>query len=237
MQRLLTVLPVLSVAACATARPAITSAGVSEAVEQLSGHRAHMTNEIHLLAGGHFAGPAVTLRLVRDDHASGTEAGLAAIRLLEGAAPGSVVVACLDDEKGFAVFGSTFAALARSHRLAGFVVDGSVRDLYDLKRMAFPTFARGTAPGSAGGHYRIEGTNVPVPCGGIVVAPGDYVVADEDGVSVAPQDRLPEVLAFARRFQSDKLALLPLIEEYGSYLRAMHERDAGRRQQAARSPR
>ena len=80
-----------------------------------------------------------------------------------------MVVAALDDDKAFAVFGSTFAALAKTRNLAGFVVDGSVRDLSDLKRLAFPTFARGTAPGSAGGHYRIDGANVPVQCGGIEV--------------------------------------------------------------------
>jgi 3-hexulose-6-phosphate synthase/6-phospho-3-hexuloisomerase len=109
--------------------------------------------------------------------------------------------------------------------LAGFVVDGAVRDLSDLKRLQFPTFARGTVPGSAGGHYRIDATNVPVPCGGIEVRPGDYVVADEDGVTVAPKERYAEVVAIAEKYQSDKRALLPLIEKDGSYLKAMQERD------------
>jgi regulator of RNase E activity RraA len=223
-------LPILLFGLVHAQRPEITSSGISEAVEQLTGKRAHMTSEIHLLAGGYLTGPAVTLRLVRDEKASGIEAGLAAIKLLESAPAGSVVVAVLDDEKGFAVFGSTFAVLAKSHKLAGFVVDGSVRDLYDLKRLEFPTFARGTAPGSAGGHYRLEATNVPVWCGGIEVTPGDYVVADEDGVSVVPRDRYAEVVALAKKYQSDKQALLPLIEEYGSYLKAMHEREAAKQQ-------
>src|SRR5580700_3167953 len=169
--------------------PELSSSSVSEAVEQLVGRRAHMTNDIHMLAGARIAGPAVTLRLVRVEKASATEAGLAAIKLLEAAPAGSVVVVALDEEKDFAVFGSTFAALGKTRRLAGFVVDGSVRDLTDLKRFAFPTYARGTAPGSAGGHYRIEGTNVPVSCGGIAVKAGDYVVGDEDGVAVAPKER------------------------------------------------
>jgi regulator of RNase E activity RraA len=207
----------------------LSSSSVSEAVEQLVGRRAHMTNEIHLLAGARIAGPAVTMRLVRDEKASGIAAGLAAIKLLEGAPAGSVVVAALDDDKAFAVFGSTFAALAKTRNLAGFVVDGPVRDLSDLKRLAFPTFARGTAPGSAGGHYRIDGANVPVECGGIEVGPGDYVIADEDGIAVAPKERYPEVAAIAKEWQSDKQALLPLIEKYGSYLKALQERDAAKR--------
>jgi regulator of RNase E activity RraA len=204
----------------------LSSSSVSEAVEQLTGHRAHMTNDIRLLAGAGFAGPAVTMRLVRDEKASGIDAGLIAIKLIEGSPAGSVIVATLDDDKAFAVFGSTFAALAKARHLAGFVVDGSVRDLTDLRRIAFPTFARGTVPGSAGGHYRIDATNVPVQCGGIEVRPGDYVVADEDGIAVAPKERYAEVVPIARKWQSAKQALLPLIEKNGSYIKAMQERDA-----------
>ena len=48
----------------------LSSSSVSEAVEQLVGQRAHMTNEIHLLAGSSFTGPAVTMHLVRDEKAS-----------------------------------------------------------------------------------------------------------------------------------------------------------------------
>jgi regulator of RNase E activity RraA len=132
----------------------------------------------------------------------------------------------LDDDKGFAVFGSTFAMLAKTRKLAGFVVDGSVRDLNDLRQIDFPIYASGTAPGSAGGHYRVQGVNVGVRCGGIDVQPGDIVVADEDGVAVAPQDRYTDILAAATKLQADKQALLPLIAKYGSYLRAMQERDA-----------
>jgi regulator of RNase E activity RraA len=153
---------------------------------------------------------------------------LIAIKLIEGSPAGSVIVAALDDDKAFAVFGSTFAALAKARHLAGFVVDGAVRDLSDLKRLQFPTFARGTVPGSAGGHYRIDATNVPIQCGSIEVRPGDYVVADEDGVTVAPKERYAEVVAIAEKYQSDKRALLPLIEKDGSYLKAMQDRDAAK---------
>jgi regulator of RNase E activity RraA len=203
-----------------------TSSAMADAVQQLLGRRAHMASEIHAIVGGAFTGPAVTLRLVRDDGASITEAGLTAIKLIESAPAGSVVVVTLDDDKGFAVFGSTFAMLAKTRKLAGFVVDGSVRDLNDLRQIDFPIYASGTAPGSAGGHYRVQGVNVGVRCGGIDVQPGDIVVADEDGVAVAPQDRYTDILAAATKLQADKQALLPLIAKYGSYLRAMQERDA-----------
>jgi len=210
--------------------PDLTSSSVSEAVEQLTGRRAHMSGDIRLIAGVRFSGPAVTMRLVRDDHASAMEAGLAAVKLIESVPEGSVVVAALDAGKDFAVFGSTFAALAKTRKLAGFVVDGSVRDLGDLKRIAFPIFARGVVPGTAGGHYRLDAVNVPVPCGGIEVAPGDFLFGDEDGVAAAPKARYAEVIPAARKWQADKQALLPLIEKHGSFLKAVQQRDASRRQ-------
>jgi len=211
--------------------PAFTSSDVADAAEKLTGRRAHMTNEIRLLTGTSLAGPAITIRLVRDDKALSTDAALAVIKLLEGASVGSVVVAVLEDEKAFAVIGASFAALAKARKLAGFVVDGSVRDLAELRRLEFPTLARGTAAGSAGGHYRVEGTNVPIMCGGIEVRPGDYIVADEDGVAVAPKERQQEVLVEAKRIQSEERALLPLLEKHGSYMKAMQELKATKREQ------
>jgi regulator of RNase E activity RraA len=219
-------LPLLSVVLAAQSLD-VSSSALSEGAEQIAGKRAHMTGEIRLLAGGRLAGPAVTIRLVRDETASGTESGLEAISLLESVPAGSVIVAALDGDPDHAVFGATFAALAKSRKLAGFVVDGAVRDLADLRQMAFPTFARAVAPGTAGGHYRIGGTNVRVECGGIQVRPGDLVVADDDGVTVAPREHYAEIVAAAQKWQSEKRALIPLIEKYGSYLKALKERNGG----------
>jgi regulator of RNase E activity RraA len=196
---------------------------VADAAEQLTNRRAHMTNDIHMLAGTSLAGPAVTLQIVRDESASRSAEGLKAIKVVEDAPPGSVIVAALDAEKDFAVFGETFAVLGKSRGLAGFVIDGSVRTLAELKILSFPVFARGAVPGSAGGHYRLAGTNVPVWCGGIEVRPGDYVVADEDGVAVAPKENYAEVVALARKMQREDQALPPLIEKYRSFTKAWQE--------------
>lgn len=125
-----------------------------------------------------------------------------------------------------AVFGATFAVLGKRRGLAGFVVVGSVRSVPELRRLGFATFARGAVPGSAGGHYRLAGTNVPVWCGGIEVSPGDYVAGDEDGVSVAPKDRVEEVLSLARKMRGEDQELMPLIEKYGSFIKAFEKRNA-----------
>lgn len=206
----------------------LSSSAVADAAEKLTGRRSHMTDEIRLLSGARLEGPAVTIRLVHDDKASVAEAGGAVIKALETASPGSVIVATLDDDKGYAVAGATFAALAKAKGLAGFVVDGSVRDIVDMRRLGVTVLARGTAPGSAGGHYRVDGVNVPVNAGGIELKPGDYVVADEDGVAVSPNGRQREVLALASTLQSDKQALVLLIAKHRSYLKALQAQAAAR---------
>jgi regulator of RNase E activity RraA len=208
----------------AALRTDFTSSDVADAAERLTGRRAHMSEEIRLLAGVRLAGPAVTMRIVRDDSASLTREGLAAIRVIEAAPAGAVIVVAMDGEKSFAVFGSTFATLARSRGLAGFVVEGAVRGLPALRRLGFPTFAGGTVAGSAGGHYRIESANVTVTIAGVEVSPGDLVVGDDDGVAVAPRDRWEEVLALAAGLRREKEELLPLIARFGSYTKAIEAR-------------
>ena len=76
-----------------------TSSDIADAAERITGKRAHMSADIRLLAGQRLVGPAITMRAVRDDTASSTGEGLKAIRVLEDAAPGSVIVLLLDGEK------------------------------------------------------------------------------------------------------------------------------------------
>lgn len=200
-----------------------SSADAADAAERQTRQRAHMSGDVRRLAGGRMAGRAVTLRLLRDDSASLTAEGLKAIQVVEEAPAGSVIVVCLDGEKDFAVFGSTFATLAKSRRLGGFVIDGAMRGLADLRAIGLPVFARGTVPGSAGGHYRLDAVNQPVDCAGTRVHPGDLVVGDEDGVAVIPGGIVEEAMTHARRLRAEKDALLPLIAKHRSYTRAMAE--------------
>ena len=168
-------------------------------------------------------GPAITLQLVRDDQASLLAEGLRAITAVEEAPPGSVIVVCSDGNPDYAVFGATFATLARARALGGFVVDGGMRGLADLKRVDVPVFARSVVPGSAGGHYRLKAVNDTVSCGGVRIAPGDVVVGDEDGISIIPKGAAAEVFAKAQALREEKDAMLILIDRHRSYARAAAE--------------
>ena len=80
-----------------------------------------------------------------------------------------------------AVLGDLISAKARHRGIAGFVVDGLIRDLPAILELGdFPVFARGTTP--IGPLHRGPGEiNYPICCGGIVVNPGDIVSATRPG--------------------------------------------------------
>lgn len=77
--------------------------------------------------------------------------------------------------------------------IAAFVLDGVTRDLAEVREMGFPVFARGIIP-IPGTKAAVAPLNGPVRCGGVRVAAGDIVVADEEGVVVTPAARREQVL-------------------------------------------
>jgi regulator of RNase E activity RraA len=112
------------------------------------------------------------------------------------AAPGSVIVVEAGDAD-YAVCGGNVCAVAQRRGIAAFVVDGVVRDLAETRERGFPIFARGVVP-IPGGKDAVGVLNGPVRCGGVDVAPGDIVVADEEGIVVVPSGRADTVLAAAQ---------------------------------------
>ena len=182
-----------------------------------------MSAVVQRIAGERLEGPAITMHVVPDESASLTEQGLKAIRVFETAPAGSVIVVCLDGDPDYAVFGPTFATLSKSRGLGGIVTNGAMRGAADLRRIGVPVFSRGTVPGSAGGHYRIESVGEVIECAGARVAPGDVIVGDADGVAVIPRASAGQAMQVAQRLRDEKEVLLPLIARYHSYTRAVEE--------------
>jgi 4-hydroxy-4-methyl-2-oxoglutarate aldolase len=112
------------------------------------------------------------------------------------------------------------ATQAKLRGIAGLVADGAVRDVADLREMQYPVFARGSTPHV--GMNRVVGqTQVPVPCGGIIVNPGDYVVGDDDGVVVIPPSLVEQVVAGAEervRKEGEQVARMQAGEQLGDMI-------------------
>jgi len=111
---------------------------------------------------------------------------------LDLAEPGEVLVVNGGGDTSRALVGELMATRAQRRGLAGFVIDGAIRDRAGFERMAFPAFARGVSP--AGPYKNGPGhLGRPVAIGGVVVAPGDLLVGDDDGVVVVPAPDVPAV--------------------------------------------
>lgn len=113
-------------------------------------------------------------------------------KALDIAKPGDVVVVDAKGSRMNAVLGDTICTKARHRGIAGYIVDGYVRDLPEIRALDFPVYARGATP--IGPLHRGPGEiNYPVCCGGVVVHPGDVVVADDGGVVIIPQAHVEEI--------------------------------------------
>jgi RraA family protein len=141
--------------------------------------------------GAKLVGPARTVRCHEDF--------LAVIRGLEAARPGEVLMVDTAGSRR-AVVGELFSLEAARRGLAGIIVDGLVRDVRTLRELDLPVYARGLCPTS--GTVRDFGAiDCPIVCGGVSVAPGDIVVADDDGVVVASAEHFIKILPAAREVE------------------------------------
>ncbi|WP_369232755.1 RraA family protein [Streptomyces sp. R21] len=136
------------------------------------------------------AGPAFTVRCPPGDN-------LMLHAAIHRAAPGSILVVESGGDVEYALAGGNVCAIAQRRGIVALVADGVIRDLAEVRDMGFPVFARGVIP-VPGEKKAVAPLNTPVLCGGVTVHPGDIVVADEEGVAVAPGARQEEVLRAAR---------------------------------------
>jgi len=150
-----------------------------------------------MVPGLRMAGPAFPV-LAEDDH-------LPVLSAVAAAAPGDVLVIATNGGTR-AVFGELFATEARRRGLAGIVADGLCRDLRGLREIGLPVFARGTTPRS--GTTVSRATADSVVCGGVAVARGDIVFGDDDGLLVAPEQRIAAALDAAEAIVRAERAIL-----------------------------
>jgi regulator of RNase E activity RraA len=198
-------------------------ASVSDAIEQLYGQRAYMSHDMRPLSPSKFAGPAVTVQLKKEEHKEGAAASRGMLDAIDSSPAGSVYVMVLENGGDYAGIGGLMATAMKYRGFAGAVVDASVRDTPQIRKLQFPVFSRGVAPSTTINHYRVTGVNVPVTCAGVRVNPGDIIAADEDGVAVIPIAKAPEVLKKSQELDDTEHRMLPFIEKFRSIREAVKQ--------------
>ncbi|MGW6208939.1 RraA family protein [Streptomyces sp. NPDC055089] len=113
------------------------------------------------------------------------------------AQPGDIIVVAAGGGKERSCFGGVTAAHMQSRGIAGILVDGMVRDVAELRELAFPTVARGVTPLNYDYPAGLDqgAVNTSVRIDGVDITPGDVLVGDEDGTVVVPRARVQEVIA------------------------------------------
>jgi 4-hydroxy-4-methyl-2-oxoglutarate aldolase len=151
---------------------------------------------VPLRPGMHMAGPAWPI----EGHPQpGINYDVSIRKILEmlGAVPAHHVAVYQTHDRSAAHLGELSVTSLKSRGCAGAVIDGGCRDIDYILKEDFPVFARYTTPQDCVPRWELIGYNVSVTIGDVRVAPGDYLVADHDGIVVVPSEVLDGVLADA----------------------------------------
>jgi len=168
----------------------LPAANVGDAMQRLSAVDSGIRP---VWSGARLVAPAFTILTRSGDN-------LAIHEALALAQPGDVVVVNGFGDVTRALVGELVAGRALARGLAGFVIDGAVRDVAAIKELGLPVFARAVTPA---GPYKMGPFRhqVPIALGGQCVLPGDIVVGDDDGVVVIARSQLGTVVAGAEEIR------------------------------------
>ena len=131
------------------------------------------------------------------------------LKALEMGQPGDVIVVDAGGDTEVSVCGGLMGGLAKNRGIRAMIVDGAGRDIDELEDINWPIWTRAITP--RGTHTMFSGRkeelsiNVPIACGGVMVKPGDFIVADTLGVAVVPLEKAEEILKLAEE-QADREA-------------------------------
>ncbi len=157
--------------------------------------RGVMHSALKPISNGTLVGPALTVKLSVGDLQDCLDA-------LTVAQAGDVIVVDAGGETETSIWGGLMGGLCLQKGVRGAIVDGAVRDIDELRDLGFFLFARSvTARGTHTMYSKRKDEmdlNVSIQCGGVVVNPGDMIIADENGISVVANTELEEVLKLAK---------------------------------------
>ncbi len=160
-----------------------------------------------ILPGFHIVGQALTVRTVNGDWAKPIEA-------IDRAERGWILVVDVAGGKT-AVWGELATWSAKVKGLSGVIIDGSIRDYDDLVKMKFPIFSRYIVP-NAGEPKGFGEIGAEITCGNQTVRTGDWIIGDDSGVVVVPQEIAQEIANRAHDVKEQENRIREEIKQGGS---------------------
>jgi 4-hydroxy-4-methyl-2-oxoglutarate aldolase len=174
------------------------SAVLSDALDELDRRDQVMRERIRpVYLKACFAGWARTIQW-RDMHYIPDDPYGLEIEAIDSILPGEVVVVSTAESIRNAPWGELMSTAARTRGARGAIVDGLIRDVKTIEKLGFQIFASGIKPVDSRGRGQVVDYNVPIECGGVLVHPGDLIVADYDGVVAIPAELVAPVIERAR---------------------------------------
>ena len=140
------------------------------------------------------AGPAYTVRGRARHYDDGNDPRYKQMDMLDAITPGSVIVIDPGDDTVAAHWGELLSNTARAKGATGAVIAGGLRDTPQILEIGFPVFRRFHSPLTAVYRYDITDFGVPIRIGGVMIAPGDFVLGDIDGIMVIPAALIDRVI-------------------------------------------
>ena len=182
----------------------LDTCAVSDALDKL-GIKGTVIGILPLYETGRIAGRVVTFKLkTKGNETTTRHLGTSAV---EAADPGDIIVCDHRGRTDVAGWGGILSTAAKTKGVAGVIIDGASRDVDEAKGLGLPLFARAAVPLTARGRIVEESTNEPIEIGGVSLSPGDYVIADNSGVVIVPQDRVTEVVPEAENIVAREQAM------------------------------
>lgn len=181
----------------------VSTANISDAL-----HRGETLKDIFpIVQGLKMVGKVVTVRTYPGDWAKPVEA-------VDQAKEGDVIVIDAGGV-GPAVWGELASHSAKGKKIAGVVINGAIRDVVEIRKIGFPAFAKIITP-QAGEPKGLGEIGIPITISGIKIFSGDWVIGDDDGVIVVPQNKAVEIANRAMDVLEKENRLRKEIDEGGT---------------------
>lgn len=201
-----------------------TVASVADAVDQITGARGFLSHDMRPRTGNiRVVGRATTVLLkpAPPDKATPALSTGLSTAMIDNSKPGDVGIIVIENGLDVAGIGGLMSTAAKARGMAGVIVDGGVRDLKEVRSLGLPIYARSISPSSTVSRFAGVARDVAVQCAGVTIKPGDWIVADEDGVVRVPQEKAQEVLKRAQEIDDRESKMVPYILKFKALTKAV----------------